>query len=109
MLMNRTIKQLAIIAIISLLTGCVFVPKTTISGNIGGHPFALSSPKDTTLTGLNIVAETNGSVQIVVSHLQSKMNPDVISTTAQGQVDLINAVSSAVQQAMAAGAAQSAK
>lgn len=101
-------KTKVLLAGLSLLlcAGCVnlIVPKTTIKGSIAGAPFAISSPKDSTLNGLNIVAYTNGEVQVHIDSLTAKMNPDVISMSAAAQVDIINAMSAAIQSAMASGA-----
>ena len=73
------------------LTGCVAVPKTTITGSIAGQPFAISSPKDSTLNGLLITANTNG-VSVKIDSLTAKMNPDIITTTAAGQKAMIDAI-----------------
>ena len=89
------------------LTGCVNVPKTIISGAINGVPFSLTSPKDSKLTGLEITAQTGGLtnyMRISVQSLEAKMNPEVITTTADGQVKLINAVGSEIRSGMAAAA-----
>ena len=93
------------------LCGCMnlIVPKTEISGSIGGQPFKYSGPKDQTLGSLTLTASTNGAVSITVSNLSAKMNPDVISMTSKAQVDIINALSAAIQQAMISGATSAAK
>jgi hypothetical protein len=88
------------------LTGCVgsMVPMTKISGTISGQPFELQSPKDSELTGLEIVAQgkdTFGGTNIVTVKIQSlkaKMSPEVITTTGDAQAKLIST-------AVAAGAA----
>jgi len=94
------------LALLLVLSGCVswIVPKTVISGSIGGQPFSYSGPKDQTVGLLRITATTNGTISITVSNLSARMNPDVITTSAAAQVDLINALSAAIQQAMLSGA-----
>lgn len=76
-------KLIALLSLI-LLTGCVIVPHTHISGVINGHPFEVDSPKD--VNGLDINIETNGSAHI---HLDSSKNsPDVISATGNAQAQV---------------------
>lgn len=86
--------------------GCMnlIVPKTEIKGSIAGQPFSVVSPKDSTLEGLQISASTNGNVTVSINSLTAKMNPDVISMTGAAQVQLIDAISSAIQAAMINGA-----
>lgn len=87
---------------ILLLSGCIAasVPKTVITGSIGGKPFTLSSPKDSDLAGLKITADTNGAVSITLTSLAVRMNPDVITTTGDAQVKLVNAVAAGVINGM---------
>lgn len=92
----------AIYLSILLITGCVAVPKTKISGSLGGQPFTLEAPKDGDLQGLELSAETNGSVHMHIDHLTVKMNPDVISQTASGQVQIINATGDVVAKGISA-------
>jgi len=77
------------------LTGCVMVPKTTIVGSIGNQPFSLSSPKDSSLAGLDITASTNGTIHLHIDTLQARMNPDVITTTGAAQAQVIQAAAQA--------------
>ena len=70
----------------------MIVPKTTISGYLNGKPFSVVSPKDSTLTGLDIVAHTNGEISVHIESLSAKMNPEVITMSAQAQVDIISAL-----------------
>lgn len=98
-------KRLITIAMAALvcvgLTGCMnlVVPKTSIKGYLMGQPFSLTSPKDSMVTNLDITAEgTNGSVRLHIDSLTSKMNPEVITMTADGQVKIINAVGEQVRQ-----------
>jgi len=98
-------KQLvSIVTVCLLLVGCVAVPKTTISGVLGGAPFSLSSPKDSTLVGLRLEASTNGTMQLLVERLECRMNPDVVSMTGAAQVNLVNAIASGVSDAAAKAA-----
>ncbi len=80
-------------------SGCLMVPKTTISGTLGGQPFALSSPKDSTLQGLDLSADPAGKMHLRIEKLDVKMNPDVVSMSGKAQVDIINAISDAVVSA----------
>lgn len=85
-----------------VLCGCVAVPKTTITGTISGQPFTLSSPKNSTLTNLDVTASTNGSVSIHVGSLVTVMDPAVITTTAEGEAKLVQAGAAAAAAAIAA-------
>lgn len=100
------------LALALVCSGCMSwqVPRTTISGSIGGRPFALSSPKDSTLTGLDIKAETNGAVSIHVTSLVTVMNPAVITMTGNAEAQVISAVAQGVSSALgtAAGSAAAA-
>lgn len=72
------------------LTGCVsnVIPRTHISGTIAGQPFTIEAPKDAKLRGLEVIAEADGSVSIVIGELETRMNPDVITTTADAQAKI---------------------
>lgn len=86
--------------------GCanLMVPKTEIKGNIGGHDWSLSSPKDSELTGLQITAETNGSMSIVIQGLKARMSPEVIQMTGDAFVNGINAIGTQVINGVTTGA-----
>jgi hypothetical protein len=86
------------------LTGCIAasVPRTTITGSLGGKPFSVSAPKDVDLSSLTVMADTNGAVSIVVKNLKTRMSPDVITTTGDAQVKLITAVGEQVRQGLQA-------
>ncbi|HOC56643.1 MAG TPA: hypothetical protein PKI20_13555 [Verrucomicrobiota bacterium] len=103
--MRLLCRLLALVAA-GALCGCVglSVPRTTIQGNLGGAPFAISSPKDSTLVGLRVTAGTNGLLSVVVERLECRMNPDVVSMSSRAQVDLVNAVSDGVTRAAAKAA-----
>lgn len=89
-------KKILLITLSTLaLSGCVMVPKTVITGSIGGKPFSFSGPKDCSLGMLTVKADTNGSVSLVISNLQTKMNPDVITTTGAAQAQVIQAAADA--------------
>jgi uncharacterized membrane protein len=108
---RKNLILLSAIGATSLLCGCMAwqVPKTTIAGSIGGKPFYLSSPKNTTLSGLQVTAATNGTVSISVSNLTAQMDPNVITTTADAQVKMINAVAASVAGAVGTATAAAAK
>lgn len=82
-----------------LCAGCLMVPKTSITGTLGGQPFSLSSPKDSILVGLELTATTNGTMKLQIDQLECRMNPDVVSMTGQAQVNLVNAIVSGVSDA----------
>lgn len=104
-------RLLAIPLLILALCGCVplQVPKTLISGAIGGIPFSVSSPKDSKMNGLKIVAQSGGLTnyyEVSLQSLEATMNPAVITTTGDAQAKLIDAVgNAAVNGFKAAGAA----
>lgn len=100
------------IALLALaLCGCsnLQVPRTHISGSIGGEPFDLSSPKDTELQGLNITRATNGTVSITISNLSAKMNPAIVQMSGDAFVNGINAMGTQIINGLAAGAKAAAK
>lgn len=84
------------------------VPMTKIQGTLAGQPFTLQVPKDLDLEGLKLSAQQNGVVTVEVSKLRSRMNPEVITTTADGQSKLI-ATAVAAGAAVAGQAAGAAK
>jgi len=77
---NKTMIGIGLIGIISLC-GCAshMVPKTVISGTINNVPFKIESPKDSKLTGLDIVVQKDGSATIRIESLEASMNPDVVT------------------------------
>jgi hypothetical protein len=89
---------LLLVLVLVLGSGCVAwsVPRTTIRGNIAGRPFHISAPKDMTLGQLTLCVDTNGTVTLTLSNLVTRMNPDVITTTSEGQAKLIQATADAV-------------
>lgn len=95
---------LTLTGLAALCSGCLMVPKTSISGTLGGQPFSLASPKDSTLMGLRLEASTNGTMQLRIERLECRMNPDVVSMTGAAQVNMINAVASGVADAAAKAA-----
>jgi hypothetical protein len=98
-----------VIAAAAICVGCVAVPKSTITGTLGGQPFSLSSPKDSTLIGFELTAATNGTMRLKIESLKVNMNPDGVSMTGKAQVDLVNAVASGVSAAAAEAAKAAAK
>jgi curli biogenesis system outer membrane secretion channel CsgG len=100
---------LTLTGLAALCSGCLMVPKTSITGTLGGQPFSLASPKDSTLVGLRLEAATNGTMQLRIERLECRMNPDVVSMTGKAQVDLVNAVASGVSAAAAEAAKAAAK
>ena len=89
----------AVVILLVLTAGCgiLHVPKTTISGKIYNQPFEITSPKDTSLSKLEINVTTNG-VTIKIDSLTSAMNPTNILATGAASAQL-----AAVQGANAQG------
>ena len=83
-----------------LLTGCVNVPRTLISGDMSKGTFSIAAPKDGTLEGFQLVRMTNGAIQISVQRHSVRMNPDVIAQTAAGQAQIIHATAQGVGAAI---------
>ncbi len=74
-----TVAGIAVVAT-GLLTGCFNpVPKTTISGSIGGQSFALSNPKNTTVTNLLVEVQTNGAARLSIGYLSSANDSNIVS------------------------------
>lgn len=92
-------------------SGCALsaqIPKTSVSGTISGQPFTLITPKDSKLTGLRIEAQGGAFTnwcRISIESLEAHMNPEVITTTADGQAKLIQSVGDATAKAFQAGGA----
>ena len=76
----------------AFLTGCVNVPETKVVGSVAGKPFALVFPKDLTAVNLSINVQTNGAFSLCASNLQTRMNPDVITTTGAAQKALVDSI-----------------
>ena len=93
----------------TFLTGCVAVPKLTMTIDPVTHTVALSNPKDTTIHGFHAEVQTNGSSIVTFDTLTTVMNPDVITTTGDAQAKLIAATAAAVQGAIQSTAAAAAK
>jgi len=94
------------------LAGCTInrqVPKTTITGTVAGKPFAISTPKDSDLTGLHIKADTNGTVSVDIEHLSAFMNPTNISATGDAAEKIVTATGTQVVNGFNAGASAAGK
>jgi di/tricarboxylate transporter len=101
-------QTLLLLPLLALVSGCMSVrdsvPATELHGYIGGHPFSFVGPKDLTLGTLAVIAETNGSVSMVVSNLTAKTSPEIITTTADAQAKITAAQGQAIINAIQAGA-----
>jgi len=71
--------------------GCVSTPQTHITGNLKNGTFNIKAPKDYLIGTLDVSANTNGVVTVHLSNLNATNNPQVITSSASGQVDIINA------------------
>src|ERR1700758_4906484 len=110
--MIRMISCLPAVALITLAPGCMLrqaYPETQIRGYINGQPFAVNAPKDSTLTGFDAIAETNGAVHVHIDSLQCSLNPTNLATAASGQAAIISALSQALNQAVQTGGAMALK
>jgi len=87
--------------------GCVrdSVPVYKLTVDLRKGQAAITNPKDTTITNLKVSSDTNGAVSVSADSISSKMNPDVITTTGDAQVKMINAIGDNVTKGIAAGAA----
>ena len=88
----KSLKSLCVALVaVACLTGCLNVPKTKISGTIGGQKFSGSFPKDADLSDLEVSAQTNGTVKLHIGALKTRMNPDVVQQSAAGQAQIMTA------------------
>lgn len=83
----KILKTLLAAVALMLVSGCVHTPETRIEYG----KLRIRAPKDTDLTGLQITQMTNGAVQVTLQSYKARMNPDVISATAIGQAQLVQA------------------
>ena len=88
------VKTISLIALALACAGCIAqsVPRTKITGSIGGKPVSFEMPKDVTLGSLSFQADTNGNVSVVVSNLTTRMNPEIVVTTGEAQDKMIRAL-----------------
>lgn len=101
------LKVLVSIGLAVVLTGCVSVPKTTLTINPVTHQIAWSNPKDTIITGLNASVGTNGTSIITIASISTVMNPTNISAAGTAEANIVTATGAVIQNALntAAGAA----
>lgn len=98
--MNRTSILLATaFAALTLTTGCqIIMPKTTLTGTFpNGGKFKWSSPQNHSLTGLKISIDTNNTVTAEVASDVAVTDPNVVTATAAGQAQLLQATANLVQ------------
>lgn len=83
---------------IACLTGCIIpnasnelVPKTVIDWNPKTGEFHAELPKDHSLAGGNLSRQTNGCLDLSLTNLNSKTNPDVIGAAGSAQAEAIKA------------------
>ena len=102
---------LLLLPLILTLTGCMAlsVPRTQISGTINGQPFTLSTPKDSEMK--NLMIEVRGVdhfgtnyTAISIDSLEANMNPEIITTTADRQIKMIQAIGSEIRSTAATAA-----
>lgn len=81
-------KNLLIISLALLASGCIGVPSTKINLQTG----SITLPKNHTAKNIDIQIEKDGTVfKVKADYITSKNDPNVIGASAEGQVDIINA------------------
>lgn len=109
--MKKILLAVMVAVMVAVLCGCVNVPKSKISGTINGIPFTVESPKDSKLQGLTV--EVRGTdnfggtnfARVRLDSMEAHMNPEVITTTGDAQVKLVNAIGEHIIKGMGAAAA----
>ena len=89
--MKKIIQTISISACglaIILTTGCSTsvrdnMPVTHFAAFIGGKPCAFDGPKDFKAESIAFRAETNGTVSLVITGIDARINPDVITMTGE--------------------------
>jgi len=103
--MKKVVGVLGLFAVAATMTGCLFVPKSQITGEILGAPFKIKTPQNQNLQGLKILAEKTGTnsakVSVEIQSLTAVTDPSVVSATAAGQASLLTATAGLVQQSAA--------
>lgn len=77
---------------IVLLIGCTtreVVPVTKMTGSLMGKPYDFSFPKDVDLESMKLSATTNGDLTMEMKGLKTRMNPAVITSSAEGTALMI--------------------
>lgn len=97
--------MMAVLAL--LMTGCIraSVPVNAIKADLSKGTVAISNPKNMKLTGVHIKADKNGTASVDIDSAESIMDPAIITTTADGQVKMFNAVGDNVLKAVQAATA----
>lgn len=92
--MKRLFHLMILALMILSVTGCIrdSVPRSHIAGSLAGKPVVLDLPKDVDLESLVLSAETNGTVNVTMKGLKTRMNPDVITTTGDAQDKMIKTI-----------------
>lgn len=91
-------KKVLISITVSLLVGCVQTPTTKMSY----HGFKYSNPKQDIIGSFEFTLATNGTMTIKAKNISATNDAGVIASSAQGQVDIINATGQQVGNAAAA-------
>lgn len=103
--MKNLAKLLSVLSFAVVLSGCVSVPKTTLK--YGKLKF--SSPKDDQIGSLHVTVTTNGSLTIIANKISATNNPEVINSSAVGQVEIIKALADGFGAVAGAAAKAAAK
>lgn len=83
-----------------LLAGCTLQPPITakFQANPATGAITWSNPKDTTLSGLEVGIDTNGTRYIKIANLSTLNNPNVVSAVGVAQANSITATGTAATQ-----------
>ena len=81
-------------------TGCVRVPETRLRGT----GWELRAPKDAEFEGLEVVKSPSGEVKVKVAKYKARMNPEVIDSSAKGQVEIVREYRGFAKDLLEAGA-----
>lgn len=91
-----------------IATGCAMfqpaVPVSHYSWKLGSVTGSIDSPKDTTITGLQVELNTNGTAKVSIGSLSSVNNSNVIAAGDNGQALIVEKTGIAVVNGMNAGA-----
>jgi hypothetical protein len=85
--MKARIINLLSIALLMVGTGCATprnsVPQSEISGSLNGKPVRVLLPKDMKAAEIKFGVTTNGTVELSIKNIETRMNPDVITMTGE--------------------------
>lgn len=86
-----------------ILAGCVEPPANMLKLHTPKGDYTWTSPKNVTMEGLKAMVSPDGTIDIVVNHISSTNDPQVISKTAAGQAALVREYGKAMNSAFTNG------